>query len=796
MAGLSDFQIPAPAKWEDFEDLCLDLWRKIWRDDNAQKNGRRGQPQHGVDVFGRPGPGTQWSGVQCKGKNEALGSILTEEELLAEVEKAKKFTPPISEFTVASTGPRDGVLQRRARSITDANESEGLFSVHVWCWVDILERLNEFPEVIQIHFPYFQPIQTFSTRPAKQRTLETIISAPHPGADASVLVAFAAPGFNNRMLERARLIDTMETAIAEGRSIYLTAPSGYGKSVAVSQIRSPNTFWIDCEKDYRDYTQFQDHLSRLLRFKYPGAILPDRPRELARALDQVVVNSGDAPLVLVIDHVDSIDAGVKAVIEELLGGAQSVRLIVSGSTFHLRRARSLEHGGRIRVITADDLAFDESETVSVVTAPLGKTDATPTAEFGSFVHAITKGWPIAVQLIRARLERAGDESVVSLSLGDLAQKELGAYLLESYWYTLHESFRDLLLATSLYKLFDYSDALALVPHQKLDLEWQELTALPFVTHLPDSFIEYHVLFRDFLRERLSREHTAIQLRQMHHAAALHFIEGKDVAPAAHYHAQQSGDQLLVRRAAGAMAEYCFFSGDYPMMKRTLDSVPVDERWDDPTLGVYQGRLYERFHEWANALKWYRRAKELFDAQGPDFWRIGIVNDIGGILRKTGEFSEAVSLYEAALSNPAVGPMSAERARLMANEANVLLEQHQLEQAENLYAEAMEIFAIHGDMRGRGLLYNSMAALALSQKRPAKALGLRLKALQCLRAARAADLFADVAVSASNDLFQRSKYRLAHRICKEALRMSMDSSVLETMPTLLNNFASSGESVGR
>jgi hypothetical protein len=28
MAGLADFQIPPPAKWEDFEDLCLDCGRK------------------------------------------------------------------------------------------------------------------------------------------------------------------------------------------------------------------------------------------------------------------------------------------------------------------------------------------------------------------------------------------------------------------------------------------------------------------------------------------------------------------------------------------------------------------------------------------------------------------------------------------------------------------------------------------------------------------------------------------------------------------------------------------------
>jgi hypothetical protein len=35
-----------------FESLCLDLWKDIWQNSGAQKNGRRGQKQDGVDIFG------------------------------------------------------------------------------------------------------------------------------------------------------------------------------------------------------------------------------------------------------------------------------------------------------------------------------------------------------------------------------------------------------------------------------------------------------------------------------------------------------------------------------------------------------------------------------------------------------------------------------------------------------------------------------------------------------------------------------------------------------------------------
>lgn len=60
-------QIPPPANWQDFETLCCDLWRRIWNDPNTQKNGRQGQPQHGVDIYGRPGEGHEWAGVQYMG---------------------------------------------------------------------------------------------------------------------------------------------------------------------------------------------------------------------------------------------------------------------------------------------------------------------------------------------------------------------------------------------------------------------------------------------------------------------------------------------------------------------------------------------------------------------------------------------------------------------------------------------------------------------------------------------------------------------------------------------------------
>jgi len=121
-----------------FESLCLDLWRDIWHDPNTQKNGRSGQPQAGVDVYGQYQG--KWVGVQCKQKDGLLSKV-TVKELEAEVKAAEQFNPPLAEFILATTGPRDGKVQKRAREFIEKHKQQGLFSVVVWSWEDFWDEL-------------------------------------------------------------------------------------------------------------------------------------------------------------------------------------------------------------------------------------------------------------------------------------------------------------------------------------------------------------------------------------------------------------------------------------------------------------------------------------------------------------------------------------------------------------------------------------------------------------------------------------------------------------------------------
>ncbi|KAA6337545.1 hypothetical protein EZS27_014378 [termite gut metagenome] len=87
-------QLRKPENWQDFEKLCKKLWGEIWNCSNSiKRNGRNGQNQHGVDVYGKPNDENYFYGIQCKGKDDYTQNMLTRDEIDTEIKKAKTFKP-------------------------------------------------------------------------------------------------------------------------------------------------------------------------------------------------------------------------------------------------------------------------------------------------------------------------------------------------------------------------------------------------------------------------------------------------------------------------------------------------------------------------------------------------------------------------------------------------------------------------------------------------------------------------------------------------------------------------------
>lgn len=236
MPQFNGLQIPAPKHWQDFEELCADLWSAIFNSNNTQMHGRSGQPQCGVDVYGKIGGSNEWFGVQCKGKDSRYANALTVDELIREAEKAKNFEPPIQKFILATTSSNDVNLQRKARELTKENEKQELFSIEVKSWDEIHREIGLYPPVLNKHFPDFNRGEFLGK--AHYPTLIHRMKSPRP---------------SKLFVGREKELSELSIALEDNSIIQICGSGGIGKSEllkhALKENRTDrNIIWCNVEK--------------------------------------------------------------------------------------------------------------------------------------------------------------------------------------------------------------------------------------------------------------------------------------------------------------------------------------------------------------------------------------------------------------------------------------------------------------------------------------------------------------------------------------------------------------------
>lgn len=136
-------QLRKPELWQDFEDLCKILWGEIWNCPEIKKNGRTGNKQHGVDIYGTPLGENCYYGIQCKGKDEYVHALLTTKEIDQEIENAKQFKPELKKFYFATTSNKDSKIEEYIRLKDIESRKQGLFEIHLFSWEDIASLIDE-----------------------------------------------------------------------------------------------------------------------------------------------------------------------------------------------------------------------------------------------------------------------------------------------------------------------------------------------------------------------------------------------------------------------------------------------------------------------------------------------------------------------------------------------------------------------------------------------------------------------------------------------------------------------------
>ncbi|MCU0431951.1 MAG: hypothetical protein MUC87_00695 [Bacteroidia bacterium] len=136
-------QLRKPELWQDFEELCKMLWGEIWVCPEIKRNGRNGNAQHGVDIYGVPNGQSEYYGIQCKGKDYYTHAQLTETEIDKEIAKAKTFKPQLKKFYFATTANKDAVIEEYVRLKDLESRKAGSFEIHLFSWEDIVFLIDE-----------------------------------------------------------------------------------------------------------------------------------------------------------------------------------------------------------------------------------------------------------------------------------------------------------------------------------------------------------------------------------------------------------------------------------------------------------------------------------------------------------------------------------------------------------------------------------------------------------------------------------------------------------------------------
>ena len=135
-----NYVFPIPESDDVFDEMVRDACSIEWNDPTTQRNGRSGQSQNGLDVFGYPnGPSGRCRGAQSKLRTK--GKQLSTGEIDDEIKKAQSSPLNPDQLIIVTSTGRDVALQAYVDQKSRIQTQSNSFPVRIWFWDDLLERL-------------------------------------------------------------------------------------------------------------------------------------------------------------------------------------------------------------------------------------------------------------------------------------------------------------------------------------------------------------------------------------------------------------------------------------------------------------------------------------------------------------------------------------------------------------------------------------------------------------------------------------------------------------------------------
>jgi len=514
-----------------------------------------------------------------------------------------------------------------------------------------------------------------------------------------------APQLSSKWIDRPNL----ERRIAAANVAAIIAGPGYGKTVLAARAyhaRSDPKLWYGLDAGDADIAVCAAHLASGLA-GIGGASLPEgvwRSGTAAEAGRRFAETLGEVPGTIVFDDV------------HVLGGSATLAFLVefverasrAGWTFVLTgRTLPIElHAlaSRVGLVTvgASELAFSDDDARRLF-AP---DDARTLATRARLIRR-AEGWVAGLTLLANGAQQTG---LASTPADDETRTALFGYLAAEALANLSERERDFLLATS---VLDELTVVACESIADCDDAAEILPSLArrgiFVVRRTDDAFTVHQLFREFLRDELSRTRPRGFVAELHRRAARALrAEGDSVGEIEHLLAAGEIERAAERLEVAAFG--LIANGQLSRVDAMLARVPPGRIDESPVLLTARGRCEQLRGDWDLALASLQRAiLEARAANAPDVMAEA-VRVSSTILASRGEFDVLQGLLTETLALDGLGEGS--RTALEMTLGAVLLERGRFDDALATFDAIMPALTARGDLGLQGMvLHNTGCALA-------------------------------------------------------------------------------------
>jgi hypothetical protein len=337
-------ELPIPKNWQDFETMVCDAQAQRWKSTTLQKNGRPGQKQNGVDIYGPDDIGRS-VGIQCKRYKPPLEL----KHVTDEIGKAEAFKGQLTTLFIATTVNYDAKLQQQVRLLSDKRVAQGKFSVALLFWDDIVGGLLLNPAVFKGHYP--QVVLSDAGVADKERLLAAL-EFGYYGADLWAYIRLIYGEFGwMAQADPDELISNLR--ILECRAQQLLAPDDAAPILdALAQVRSG---CLSPKKDTSDWHPVELHAkrvsSRIQKASSLLSMLESNVLDLALQLGRIYHHTDNLPSAQVRESVETKARSVlpAASAPAIKSKFASARKLTAGYWWAMRIYSLVDHELRFRM---------------------------------------------------------------------------------------------------------------------------------------------------------------------------------------------------------------------------------------------------------------------------------------------------------------------------------------------------------------------------------------------------------------------------------------------------------------